>query len=91
MLRTNRHKRADSITELAYIEQRGLDGPIRISDEQLARQQQESTSRQPEFHSRFSGKTFGISGYGLIIIAFALFTCILAWFAFKAVISLFHL
>ena len=82
----NRHKRGDSISELELIEKRGLDGPVRISEEELARQQQQP--RQYEFHSSFTGETYGISGYGLVIIAFGIFTCVLAGFAIKSVIEL---
>lgn len=86
MLRTPRHKRGDSVNELDIIEKRGLDGPIRISEDDLARQQQQP--RQYEFHSRFTGETLGISGYGLIILALGAVTCVLAWIAFRAVFGL---
>lgn len=89
MLRTPRHRRGDSITELDLIEKRGLDGPIRISEQDLTRQQQQP--RQYEFHSRLTGETLGVSGYGLVIIAFGLFTCVLAVFACRAVLGLFYL
>lgn len=98
MLRNShaRHRRGDSITELDLIEKRGLDGPVRISPQELTSHRQQQPSKEPqqpvyEFHSRFTGDSFGISGYGIIIIAFGLFTCLLAFFACRAVLGLFYL
>lgn len=86
MLRSTRHKRGDSVTELDLIEKRGIDGPIRISQDELQRKQRQE--RQYEFHSRFTGETHGISGYGVVVIAVGIFTCLLAWIAIRAVVGL---
>lgn len=90
MQRVNRHKRGDSTSELELIEKRGIDGPIRISQQDGYQQAQHHPSDE-EYHSRLSGKIFGISGYGYVILGLGLFTLVLAFFAFRAVISLFYL
>ncbi|GAB7366797.1 hypothetical protein MBLNU230_g0749t1 [Neophaeotheca triangularis] len=61
--------------ELAYIEQRGFDGPLRRSQD--AGEVKAKDLPRYEYHSRLSGKgIFGVSAYGLILLAIFFLFCL---------------
>lgn len=72
--------------ELAYIEHRGLDGPTRFSHDS----DDGVRLKVPRpYHSRLSGEgLFGISAYGLIVLATLFVTCLLLFFIIRLLAKL---
>ena len=72
-------------SELDHLEKRGLDAPTYLA--------RPGTHRQPRqkkhYHSLVTGEIFGISLYGIVLLACFLVICSVFWLAISLIIGLF--